>query len=76
MVQEGAGVAKDEARALALYKRACDRGSASTCSHLGALYRDGTGVPKEPARAAALFKQACDDGDPAGCSSLRGLSGK
>jgi TPR repeat protein len=59
----GAGVSKNEVRAAALYKQACDGGLVAGCSNLGALYVTGQGVSKDVMRAAALYKQACDGGE-------------
>jgi hypothetical protein len=61
----GAGVARDEGRAAALFQRACDGGVMSGCANLGWLYFSGHGVAKDDARASALFQKAC--GDPRLC---------
>lgn len=66
------GVARDAARAAALYRQACDGGWAVGCSSLGALLVMGDGVPREPAAGAALVEQACDMGQAEMCSFLGG----
>jgi hypothetical protein len=63
----GAGVPKDQRRANALYKQACDGGNMVGCNNLGLNYAKGTGVPQDPSRANALFKQACDGGLQEAC---------
>jgi uncharacterized protein len=63
-------VSKDEARAAALFTKACDAGSALGCSNLGILFEQGRGVGKDEARAAALYTKACDAGNEGGCYFL------
>jgi TPR repeat protein len=58
------------ARALALYARACDRGSARSCHRAGELLRDGLGVTVDEQRARQLFEQGCQRGSPAACDAL------
>jgi len=38
MYANGTGVTKDEVRAVALYKQACDGGSLNGCANLGVMY--------------------------------------
>ena len=66
----GEGVARDDARAAALFKQACDGGVMMGCADLGWAYAQGEGVAKDDARAAALFKQACDADSAMGCLLL------
>jgi TPR repeat protein len=40
----GHGVARDEARAVELYRRACNLGSAKGCRNLREMYSEGRGV--------------------------------
>jgi hypothetical protein len=70
MYEEGNGVARDPARAAALYKQGCDGGEAGDCTMLGLKYAEGKGVAHDPARAVALYKQGCDGGDSVGCTML------
>lgn len=71
---QGLGVAKDEARAVALYTKACNEGADSSCVYLGTLFERGSMVGKDEARAAALFTKACDGGNPLGCRRLGNLA--
>jgi TPR repeat protein len=45
----GHGVARDETRAVELYRRACNLGSAKGCTNLREMYSDGRGVKGEGA---------------------------
>ena len=66
------GLAKDEARAEALYRRACDRKNAPGCTNLGRMYEYGRGGLRKFAEGAAiLYQRGCDGGDPAGCEHLK-----
>ncbi len=68
--QDGIGVTKDAARAVALYRQACDAGQAVACANLGIMYDYGRGVEKDVARAATLYRQACDAGVANACNML------
>lgn len=57
MYAEGKGVAKDLARAAALYEKACDAGDAASCFTGMIYYLRGEGVSKDPARAAKLSQR-------------------
>jgi hypothetical protein len=70
MNARGTGVAKDEARAVELFKKACDAGHAGGCSSLGVMYDEGRGVAKDEAGAVELYWKACDGGDAQGCFML------
>ncbi|PYP66638.1 MAG: sel1 repeat family protein, partial [Gemmatimonadetes bacterium] len=48
-------VARDPARAAALYQTACDAGVLAACNRLGALYER-----QDAARAVALYRKACE----------------
>src|ERR1051325_7739803 len=63
--RDGVDVAKDPARAAALYQTACDAGVLAACNRLGALYER-----QDAARAVALYKKACEGGDSYGCVNL------
>ena len=71
--QHGQGVVRDQSRAAAIFRKACDGGEARGCMGLGMLYADGAGVPRDGLRAAALFKQSCDGGFAAGCHNLAAM---
>jgi len=67
----GAGVAKDAARAAALYQQGCDGRDSRGCSKLGLLYAKGAdAVRPDLARAAALYQQGCDLGASEACTEL------
>ena len=66
----GYGVARDSARAAALYRRACEGGDMGGCFNLGASYQDGKGVARDLERAVEFYRQACEGGDMRGCSNL------
>jgi len=52
------GLAKDEAKAAALYERSVAAGNNLAKTYLGLLLIDGQGVPKNPQRAITLIKEA------------------
>ena len=64
--RDGVDVAKDPARAAALYQTACDAGVLAACNRLGALYER-----QDAARAVALYRKACDGGDARGFAQLK-----
>src|SRR6266567_506132 len=63
--RDGVDVAKDPARAAALYQTACDGGVLAACNRLGALYER-----QDTSRAVALFQKACEGGGLPGCTNL------
>jgi TPR repeat protein len=66
------GVAKDEERAIGLFKVSCDRGSIPGCGCLGRMYLNtsGASLPKNPEKARPLLERACQNGYPRGCRGL------
>lgn len=58
------------AQAAALYRKACDGGSAGGCRNLALMYSAGNGVQQNYAQAAALYRKACNGGDTGSCSNL------
>jgi TonB family protein len=70
MYFSGAGIDKDEARAVALFRQACDAGNPAGCNNLGLAYFQGRGIAKDVKRAAELYQQACDKDGPFGCANL------
>jgi uncharacterized protein len=70
MYESGNGVAKDEPRAVKLYRTACNAHYAKGCNDLGNMYLDGRGVVKDAPRAIELYSEACNTGEPMGCSNL------
>jgi len=53
-----------------LFRRACNRGNATSCNHLGFMYRNGEGVAQDYSRAFALFTKGCDAGSMGACDNL------
>ncbi|HTB72604.1 MAG TPA: tetratricopeptide repeat protein [Polyangiaceae bacterium] len=66
----GNGVAKDEAKATALYEHACEMKDPPACVFAGQMHEYAHGVPKDVAKAARLYETACDAGWAAGCYNL------
>jgi TPR repeat protein len=66
---EGRGVAKDRAAAVARFARACELGLGLGCTELGWMHESGAGGPKDAGRAASLYRQACLLGDAHGCTN-------
>ncbi|MDP9033853.1 MAG: sel1 repeat family protein [Myxococcota bacterium] len=66
----GKGVAKDEARAAALYEGACRMNDAPSCVFAGRSREYAHGVAKDDAEAARLYERACELKWPAGCYNL------
>lgn len=66
----GDGVEQNEARAAALYERACAMGDPSACVFAGQMHEYAHGIPKDDAKATAAYARACDLGWAAGCYNL------
>jgi TPR repeat protein len=71
------GIAKDPARARALFSRSarllqesCDGGSARACGQAGWLHERGLGVPADLDRARHDYRIGCDGNDGASCYNL------
>jgi uncharacterized protein len=76
MLLGSGGVAKDDARAVELFRKGCDAGVAMGCLDLGVMVASGRGVTKDPKKARELFDQACQAGVTDGCDKLKKLQGK
>jgi TPR repeat protein len=59
--------AKDYPKALTLFSKACDTGSADGCFYLGSMYSEAYGVTEDESMALTLFTKACDAGSGRGC---------
>ena len=57
---QGAGVAKDEAKAQLLFEQAAQRNHPAAYYNLGCMYLQGAGVAKDEQRAAEFFKQCLE----------------
>lgn len=63
------------AEALAVWRRAADKGSTSAMVELGVAFATGAGVAQDEAAARNLFERAAQAGNPRGVSNLATLSG-
>ncbi len=61
--EHGEGVARNGARAAALYCLAAQKGDAASQFHLGWMLANGRGVPRDDAQAAYFFAVAAAQGD-------------
>jgi hypothetical protein len=68
----GHGVARDMAKAIELYRKACSFADAQ-CVLLGDVYLRGNGVKASRSRAEELYKKACASGSADGCSALAAI---
>jgi hypothetical protein len=61
MYEKGAGVAKDDGKAVALYRFACENGGEEEgCNALGRAYKTGMGgLPHDDALAMKYFEEGC-----------------
>ena len=62
MLERGRGVAKDEAEAVAWYRKAAVQGHAGAQFNLGVMLAQGLGVAKDEAEAVAWFRKAAGQG--------------
>ena len=73
--RDGAGVDRDEARAVRLFRDACDEGDLLGCKDLGGMQQYGLGgLSRDEAAAASLYRRACDGGEALGCNDSSGCS--
>lgn len=61
--------------AIAIWRKAADKGSTSAMVELGVLYATGAGLDKDEAQARKLFERAAEGGNPRGVSNLAALGG-
>jgi TPR repeat protein len=66
---------KQTQEAIAIWRKAADKGSTSAMVELGVLYATGAGVAKDEAQARKLFERAAEGGNPRGVSNLAALGG-
>lgn len=59
----GKGLPRDDAQAVAWFRKAADKGNASSLRHLADAYEKGTGVPRDRAAALGFYRKAADKGD-------------
>jgi TPR repeat protein len=67
---------KVPAKAVAVFRQACDRHLMIDCVYLAARYFAGTGVEQDNVQAALLDSKACDAGESAGCNDLGVMYGE
>ena len=67
---EGLGVPKAPARALALFDRSCASGWAPGCNRLGKSYLTGEGTAVDLSKAVGTFEKACRGRNAAGCFNV------
>lgn len=75
---DGTGITKNAGRAgtyveraVGLWSRACDKGSADACAELALLYEEGApGVRANESRAQSHRKRACQSGDRRSCDDV------
>ncbi len=59
----GKGLPQDHARAIALFRKAAEKGNGSSQRHLAIAYEKGQGVPVDPAMARTWYLKAANRGD-------------
>lgn len=60
----------DYVQAHALYRQACEGGSADACGNWGVMFEHGLGVLVDVPESRRLYRAACDDGSANGCVNL------
>ena len=60
---KGNGVPKDDALAVAWFRKAAEQGHARSQGNLGLAYRDGRGVTRDDVQAVVWFRKAADQGE-------------
>jgi len=69
--QGGAGVRRNDRRAVELFRKACDGGNAQGCTSLRSMYSQGRGVGRQyDTQDAQHYRQQCDSGRTAACEDL------
>ncbi len=70
-IWSGAGLPKDDARAMKIFTEVCDGGTAVGCAGVALMHYEGSGVPRDFAVAAQYYDIACKGGDQEyGCPLL------
>ena len=66
------GVARDSAKAMTLWRDACNGSPsiAEACGNLGSGYLRGSGVMRDDVRAGSFLSQSCEGGFAMGCTLL------
>ena len=74
MLADGAGGAKDDAGARALFEKAAAQNHPGALERMGAFSQEGRGGPQDKEAAKAYFKRAADLGDEQAKAELKRLS--
>lgn len=61
--------------AIAVWRKAADKGSTAAMVELGVLFGTGAGVARDEAQARKLFERAAEAGNPRGVTNLAALGG-
>jgi TPR repeat protein len=62
--EDGNGVPKDMAKAIALYRESAELGNVSAQAYLGVIYDKARGVPQDDVEALKWYRLAADKGEP------------
>jgi TPR repeat protein len=73
LYENGRGVPRDLAQAIAHYRRAADQGEPLAMNNLGRAYRDGRGVARSRTKAIAWFQKAAARGHTFAYNNLGAL---
>jgi TPR repeat protein len=73
MYEDGRGVAKDVAQAVAWYRKAAEKGYAPAMGFLGDMYANGRGVARDMAEALAWYRKAAALGNESAKANLKKL---
>jgi Sel1 repeat-containing protein len=73
---DGVGVGKARARAVALFDRSCAMGWAPGCNRLGKSYLSGEGTAVDLSKAVDSFDRACRGRNAAGCFNVAVMYGR
>jgi TPR repeat protein len=74
MYANGQGVARDEATAARLFRKAADAGEVFGMFNLGEMYENGVGVTKDLVKARKYYQMAADRGVKEAKAALKRLS--
>lgn len=67
MYLKGEGAPKEQERAIDIFRRSCEKGSARACMRLGDVYHEG--ILSDETEEAICYRKACEAGANTGCVS-------
>jgi TPR repeat protein/predicted Ser/Thr protein kinase len=70
MLEDGRGVAQDEAQGVEWYRRAAKKGHQAAMVRLGSMLEKGRGVAEDETQAVEWYRRAAKKGNPEGMSNL------